>query len=104
MVTPEMNDMIMKTIRGLKECRFSITAVHVEAGNKSLSREIQSACKASVIKPTPQTVNPLYNAWKVSDLLLGGLRDVITSVAESETRAIVYMEGDKCTFVRLSVN
>ncbi len=97
--TPEMNDMIMETIRGLKECRFSITAVHVEDGNKSLSREIQSACKVSVIKPTPQTVNPLYNAWKVSDLLLGGLRDVITSAADNETRAIVYMEGDKCTFV-----
>jgi hypothetical protein len=97
--TPEMNDMIVQTIRGLKECRFSITAVHVEAGNKSLSREIKSACRVSVIKPTPQKASPFYNAWKVSDLLLGGVRDVITSVAANETRAIVYMEGDKCTFV-----
>lgn len=97
--TPEMNDMIMETFRGLNECRFSIRAVHVESGNRSLSREIQSACKVSVVKPTPKTANPIYNAWRVSELLLGGLRDIITSVENNETRTIVYMEGDKCTFV-----
>ena len=94
-----MNEMIIETFRGLKECQYSLRAVHVEAGNRSLSREIQKACQVSVIKPAPETVNPVYNAWRVSALLLGGLRDVITSAADIGSRAIVYMEGDKCTFV-----
>ena len=94
-----MNDMIAETIRGLKEYNYCIAAVHIEKSKKSLSREIQKAAKVSIIRSSPKTINPLYAARKVSELLLGGLKDIITTVANDKARTIVYMEGDKCTFV-----
>ena len=97
--TSEMNDMIAQTIRGLKEYRYTVAAVHIENKKKSLSRDIRQSSKVSIISPSPKVLNPLRHARKVSEALLGGLREIIAGVTDNTTRAIVYMEGDKCTFV-----
>jgi len=97
--TDEMNDMIAQTIRGLKEYGYSVAAVHIENRNKALSRDIRQSTKVSAISSSPKAVNPLRHARKVSETLLGGLRKIVSEISDNTTRALVYMEGDKCTFV-----
>ena len=97
--TDEMNDMIAQTIRGLKECGYSLAAVHIEKRNKALSRDIRQSTKVSSIRSSPKALNPIRHARKVSETLLGDLRKIISEVSDNNTRALVYMEGDKCTFV-----
>ena len=97
--TPEMNDMIAQTIRELKKYRYTVAAVHIENKRKSLSRDIRQTSKVSIISPSPKVLNPLRHARQVSESLLGGLREIIAGVSDHTTKAIVYMEGDKCTFI-----
>ena len=97
--TDEMNDMIAQTIRGLKECGYTVAAVHIENKEKNLSRDIRQSSKVSLISSSPKVLNPLRHAREVSEALLGGLREIISEVSDKKTRALVYMEGDKCTFV-----
>jgi hypothetical protein len=97
--TDEMNDMIAQTIRGLKESGYTVAAVHIENRNRALSRDIMQSTKMSSISSGPKVVNPLRHAREVSEALLGGLREIISGVSNKKTRAIVYMEGDKYTFV-----
>jgi hypothetical protein len=91
--TAEMNDMIAQTIRGLKEYRYTVAAVHIENKQKALSRDIRQSSKVSIISPSPKLLNPIRQARKVSESLLGGLREIIARVSDNKTRAIVYMEG-----------
>ena len=97
--TDEMNEMIGQTMRGLKEDGYTVAAVHIENKRKALSRDIRQSSKVSIISSSPKVLNPLRHARKVSEALLGGLREIITGISPKTTRAVVYMEGDKCTFV-----
>jgi hypothetical protein len=97
--TDEMNDMSAQTIRRLQEYQYTIAAVHIKNKKKALSGDIKQSSKVSIISPSPKALNPIRHARKVSESLLGGLREIISRVSDNKTRAIVYMEGDKCTFV-----
>ena len=97
--TPEMNDMLAKTIDGLLQQNFGIAAVHIEQGDKALSQKIKAACTLSILSSAPASFNPLRNAREVSALLLGGLKQLILKASVENIEAIAYMEGDKYTFV-----
>jgi hypothetical protein len=94
-----MNEMISKTLRGLKDQGYRIGGVHLESDESSLSQELRETCHLSSIQPRPVGLNPVANARKASQLLLGGLRDIMAAAARETARAIVYMEGDKFSFV-----
>ena len=79
--TDEMNDMIAQTIRGLKECGYSVAAVHIESRNRALSQDIRQFTKVSSISSSPKAFNPLRHARKVSETLLCGLRNIISEVS-----------------------
>jgi len=94
-----MNEMISKTIRRLRARGYRIAGIHLESDESSLSQEFREACDLSSIQPRPKGLNPVTNARKASQLLLGGLRDIMAAAARETARAIVYMEGDKFSFV-----
>jgi hypothetical protein len=97
--TPAMNDMISQSLVRLGKRGYRIVGVHLEEREASLSRSVREVCDLSIIKPSPRGLNPFANARRVSELLLGGLRDIVTEVFRGGARAVVYMEGDKFTFV-----
>lgn len=94
-----MNRMISKTLGGLDRRGHRIAAVHLEAGSTTLSDEIRASCEPAIVLPSPTGLNPFSNATRVSELLLGSLRQLVATARSEGAQAIVYMEGDKFTFV-----
>jgi hypothetical protein len=97
--TPEMNHMISETLRGLCDRGYRIAGVHLEDENAALTKALRETCHYSIVHARPRGTNPIGKAREVIRLLLGGLREVVATVRSEDARAIVYMEGDKFTFV-----
>jgi len=97
--TAGMNAMLSRTIDGLRQHNYRLAAVHLEQGNTALSRQIKAAGRLSMVTAAPEAFNPLRQAGLVSDILLGGLKTLIRKATLDSPRVIVYMEGDKHTFV-----
>jgi hypothetical protein len=91
--------MILQTLAALKEYGCRIAAVHLENDQARVSAQLRDACNLVLIKRNPAGLNLVDNAHNVSQLLFGGLREIVAESFAAGTRAVAYMEADKHTFV-----
>jgi len=94
-----MNQMILQSLEELRRCGYRIAAVHLENDEARVSQQLRDACDLVLIRPNPRSSNLVANARHVSQLLLGGLREIVAESFDAGARAIAYMEADKHTFV-----
>lgn len=94
-----MNDMILKTARSLNNDGRSVLAFHIGNPEGTIGTELKRLYDGVVFSHPIFPKNPLNKAKLLCGEIARGVRKVMHAAAQEESKSILYMEGDKYTFV-----
>ena len=94
----EANEMLLDTARGLRERGYDVVWSHV--GDDALfNEELLSVCNFCYLHGRPHTGSETKDALKMAGQIGNQIKESMMHALAWNPRAIVYMEGDKNSFV-----
>jgi len=97
--TPQMNDMIGRSLTRLSDMDVKLLGVHMGKRDSIISRRMIELYDDVIIEDYPKSKNPLKNAEETTRILLSGVKEEFEVARSRNPSAIVYTEGDKWTFM-----
>ena len=94
-----MNEMIIKTAEGHRDNGDLVVGNHLGKNNSRVSGVLRESCSLVYIEKFPEFKSKMRQAVALTEKISIGIKSIINYSCNREPKAILYLEGDKHTFV-----